>query len=91
MTDNIKIYISLHPELFGILFLLIGIVIFISALLDANWLFGNVSSVTYSLKKIDGWVNMFGRKTARIVAGIGGIIACFSGIVWFVIYTFYME
>ena len=91
MIEKIQVCVNAHPELFGILFLIIGVVILVSALLDANWLFGDVSGSTYDLRKIDGWVNMFGRKTARVVAGIGGITVCIAGVVWFVIYAFYLK
>ena len=85
--DRIKNYISDHPEVFGIFFILVGVGLLIAAWMDANWLFGDVNSNTYSLKKLDGWVNMFGRKTARVVAGIMSIIIVLAGVVWFWAYS----
>jgi hypothetical protein len=60
--STIKSYHTVTPAYFSIFFLLVCVVGLLSALFDANWLFGSVSGVTYNLKKIDGWVNLFGRK-----------------------------
>jgi hypothetical protein len=67
----------------------VGVVLLIAAIKDANWLFGDVSGVTYSLKKIDGWVNLFGRKTARIIAGVFDVIMILAGLLVFLLGTFY--
>jgi hypothetical protein len=63
----------------------------ISSIFNWNFVFGDVSGVTYNLKKIDGWVNMFGRKPARVVFGIVSSLVIIAGIVWFLIYAFYYK
>lgn len=87
--DDINDFLSVHPYYFGIFFALIGIGLLLSAVYDANWLFGDVNRTTYNMKRIDGWVNFFGRKTARIITGISSIIVILGGIFWFWAYAFY--
>jgi hypothetical protein len=43
------------------------------------------------MKKIDGWVNFFGRRNARIISGIGSVVTVLAGIGWFLIYAFYYK
>jgi hypothetical protein len=80
-----KSFFQENPHYFGIVFVLIGILILVSAIIDAHWLFGDVSDVTYNLDKIDGWVNMFGREIARVLAGIGSIVLILAGIYWYIV------
>jgi hypothetical protein len=61
----------------------------LAAIFDWDWVFGNVSGVTYNLKKVDGWVNFFGRKIARIIFGVSSFFTILAGILWFLIYAFY--
>lgn len=63
----------------------------VSAIVGAKWLFEkDVSGVTYNLDKIDGWINMFGKKTARVFVGLSSIVLILAGGVWFWIYAFLM-
>ena len=79
-----------NPQYFGLLVVIVGVVMLISAIKGAKWLFeDDVSAVTYNMKKIDGLINMFGKKVARIIVGIGSVVAIIAGIVWFWIYAFY--
>jgi len=87
--DKLKDFITANPQYFGIFFVLVGIMGLLAAIFDWNWLFGNVNTNTYNLKKIDGWVNFFGRKTARIISGVGSVLTILAGIVWFWIYGYY--
>jgi len=89
--EKLKEFITANPQYFGIFFVLFGLLIFISAITDAHWLFGDVNRVSYNLKTIDGWVNFFGRKTARIIAGIISVLTIVGGIVWFWIYGYYYK
>ena len=89
MIDKLKIFLSLNPHYIGLFIALVGVVLLIAAIKDANWLFGDVSGVTYSLKKIDGWVNLFGRKTARIIAGVFDVIMILAGLLVFLLGTFF--
>jgi hypothetical protein len=91
MIENIKAYFEENPAYFGIIIIVFGIVLLISAIKGSKWLFEkDVSGSTYSLDKIDGWINIFGKKTARIMVAISSVILILSGIVWFWIYTFYL-
>ena len=84
--EKVKDYFTLHPHYLGLLFAVFGVLMLISAIKGAKWLFEkDVSSVTYSLKKIDGWINMFGVKTARFVVGIGAVLIIIAGMVWFLL------
>jgi hypothetical protein len=91
MLDKLKAFLTEKPQYFGIFFILIGIGGLVSAIVDAHWLFGDVSGVTYNLKKIDGWVNFFGRKPARVISGVFSVFVIFAGIFWFWAYTFYYK
>ena len=89
--EKVKEFLSANPQVFGLLFALAGVVGLLAAILDADWLFKkDVSGVTYSLKKIDGWINMFGRRTARVAVGVGSVVLIAAGGVWFFIYTYYL-
>lgn len=81
--DKIKEILTQNPSLLGLVFALVGVIGLLGAIFNWSWLFKDVSGVTYSLKKIDGWVNMFGVKTARIVFGIGSVLVIFAGLLWF--------
>jgi hypothetical protein len=91
MIEKIKDFFTENPEYFGFFFVFVGVLCLVSAIKDANWLFGNVSGVDYNLKKIDGWVNFFGRKTARVIAGIMSVLTILAGIVWFCAYAYYYK
>jgi hypothetical protein len=91
MTEKIKSFLTENPQSFGIFFVLVGIIILLAAITDANWLFGDVNTTTYNMGKIDGWVNFFGRKTARIIAGVSSIAVILGGIFWFWAYGYYFK
>jgi hypothetical protein len=81
-----------NPHYLGLFFVLAGIGGLITAITDANWLFGNVNKLDYNLKKYDGWINWFGRKgriAARIHLGVGSVIAILGGLFWFWVYGLY--
>lgn len=83
MEDKTKMFLTENPHYLGLFFALIGIVCLIAAVVDANWLFGDVNTTTYNLKKIDGWVNFFGRKPARVISGVFSTVVILSGLFWF--------
>ena len=90
MIDKLQAYLTEHPEYFGVLFVVFGVVLLVAAIRGSKWLFEkDVSGVTYSLKKIDGWINMFGKKAARVYVGISGVVVIIAGVAWFLIYAFY--
>ena len=89
--EKVKEFVSANPQVFGLLFALAGVVGLLAAIFDAEWLFKkDVSGVTYSLKKIDGWINVFGRRTARVAVGVGSVALIAAGAVWFYIYTYHL-
>lgn len=82
--DEIRSYLSENPKVFGLLLTLFGVVMLVSAIRGSNWLFKNdVIGSTDSLDKIDGWINIFGVKAARVVAGVAGVLVILSGLFWF--------
>lgn len=90
--ESIENFLKSNPHLFGIFFVLMGVAGLLAAIYDWDWLFKkDVSSSTYSLKKIDGWINFFGRKAARVFVGISSVTVIMAGIVWFWIYAFYYK
>ncbi len=80
--DWFQIYLIDTKAWGAIFFIGVGIMFIIGAIKDWNWLFGDVSPVTYNLSKLDGIINLFGRKTGRIISGIGGFILILIGIGW---------
>jgi len=47
----------------------VGIFLLLACIFDWKWIFGNVNRSNYNTEKIDGLVNIFGRKTARVMVG----------------------
>jgi flagellar biosynthesis protein FlhB len=45
--------------------ILTGLLLLIAAKKEASWLFGEVSPTTCNLKKLDGWINLFGKRAAK--------------------------
>jgi uncharacterized membrane protein YuzA (DUF378 family) len=84
MENKLKSFLAGNPHYLGLFFALLGIAGLICAITDANWLFGDVNKMTYNLKKIDGWVNFFGRKPARVISGVISVIIILSGLFWFI-------
>ena len=81
-----------NPHYFGLLIVVFGVVMLISAIRGAKWLFEkDVNKLTYNMKKVDGRINMFGKKAARIIVGIGSVGIIIAGLVWFWIYAFYYK
>jgi len=78
--DNIANYLKSHPVGIGIFISLVGLFLLLASVFDWNWIFGDVSSVNYSMRKIDGLVNLFGRKASRIIFGIIAFLIFLSGI-----------
>jgi hypothetical protein len=75
-------FLSDNPVYCGVMILAVGIVLFAACLFDWDWLFGNVNPGTYNTRKIDGLVNVFGRKTARIICGILSFMMIAGGLMW---------
>jgi hypothetical protein len=85
MENQIKTFLTGNPHYLGLVFALFGLVGLFWAVTDANWLYGNVNQMTYNVRKIDGWVNLLGRKAARIISGVISVIIILSGLAWFIL------
>ena len=68
--DDIANFLKSNPAVIGAFIALIGLFLFLASVLNWNWIFGDINPVNYSPGKIDGLVNFFGRKAARIIVGI---------------------
>ncbi|WP_295937887.1 hypothetical protein [uncultured Alistipes sp.] len=92
MFEKIRTFFQERPEYFGLFFILFGVVMLISGIRGSAWLFDrDVSGVTYSLRKIDGWINMFGKTTARVVVCIGAVMVILAGGFWLWAYACYYK
>lgn len=80
--EKIQQFFAGNPYLAGVLIAAFGLFLFLAAVFDWNWIFGDINAANYSERKIDGLVNLFGRKTARIICMGVGCIVFAAGIVW---------
>ena len=78
--ENIQQFLSDNPVIYGFFLFLLGLLFLLGAIFDWNWIYGNVSPVNYNLEKIDGIVNFFGRKTARVVSGVFFVLMMLGGV-----------
>jgi hypothetical protein len=78
--ENIQQFLSDNPVIYGIFLLLLGLFLLLGAIFGWNWIFGNVSPVNYDFGKIDGLVNFFGQKTARIIFGTFSVLVMLGGV-----------
>jgi len=78
--DTIANYLKSHPAAIGVFIALIGLLLLLGSIYNWNWLFGDVSKATYSAGKLDGLINLFGRKAARIIFGAISLVILFAGI-----------
>lgn len=74
---QIGIFIVNNPVCYGILIIVLGILLLLSAIYDVNFIFRENAS--YNMQKIEGWVNIFGRKTARFMVGSMSIVLMIIG------------
>jgi len=84
--DKIQRYLAENPEWAGVLIAAFGIFLVLASAFDWNSIFGDINAANYSTRKIDGLVNLFGRKTARVICGCIGCIVFGAGVVWVCIY-----
>ena len=78
--DKVQQFLKDNPVVYGIFLILLGLFFLIGTIFDWGWIFGNISPVSYNLGKIDGMVNIFGRKTARIVFGVFSVLVILGGV-----------
>jgi len=84
--EKIQQFFAVHPEWAGVLFIGIGIVLLLACIFDWHCIFGDINPNNYSTSKIDGLVNFFGRKTARVICSAVSLATIIGGIVWIWIY-----
>jgi hypothetical protein len=80
--EKIQQYLSENPALWGILVIVLGALLMLASIFDWDWLFGQTNPYTYNARKIDGLINLFGRKTARIVFGAISFLIIMAGFIW---------
>ncbi|KZX16294.1 hypothetical protein [Methanobrevibacter curvatus] len=70
-------------NLYSLAFMVIGISAFCSSYFDLDLVFGDKEAApkSFNTQKIEGWVSLFGRRTARIILAVGGIVIMLVGIV----------
>lgn len=85
--EKIQAYLAAHPAWAGVLFIVFGSVCLLACVQDWDCVFGQVNTNNVNLFKIDGLVNLLGRKTARIVFGLACVGCMLGGVVWVWIYT----
>ena len=82
LSELVQVHLIDNKAWGGLFMIGCGLLFLMAAIRDWNWVFGNVSKTTYSLAKLDGIINKFGRKTGRVFAGIGGVVVILCGIGW---------
>lgn len=87
LTGPIREFLQNNPIWTNLFFVAIGLFLLIASIRDWNWIFGEVIGSSYNLNKVDGWVNLFGRKTARIMLGTFGVLIIIGAIAWGAIYA----
>ncbi|NDV65337.1 Imm17 family immunity protein [Bacteroides sp. 224] len=85
--EHLKTYFEENPAHFGYILIALGIAMLVASIKGSKWLFEkDVIGSTYSLNKLDGWINIFGKKTARVVAGICSVLLILVGVFWVWLY-----
>ncbi len=84
--EKVQQFFASHPEWAGVLIVVIGVVLLLACIFDWHWIFGDINPNNYSLSKVDGLVNFFGRKTARVLCAGVALMMITGGIVWIWIY-----
>jgi hypothetical protein len=82
--DYLQKYFQENPYFFGIVLIIVGIIVFISVKIDARWLMGDNTN-TYNLKKLDGWINVFGKRTGKIIGYIISVMLIVAGIIYSIV------
>jgi len=77
--DKIQKFFTENPAALAALIAALGLTFLLGSILNWNWLFGDVSPATYSIGKLDGLINLFGRKAARIIFGAIGLFIFIIG------------
>jgi hypothetical protein len=83
--EKIQLFFKENPQYLGPLFIAFGALLLIGSIKNSKFLLPDTNS--WNLKKMDGWVNFFGRGFTRICVGIGGVIVILAGIAWFFAYA----
>jgi hypothetical protein len=77
--ENVQKFFQENPRYFGIVLVVFGIIIFVSTF------FNNIPN-TYNHKKLDSWINIFGKKNGRIAEIIISSLLLISGVMYLVLW-----
>lgn len=80
--EKVQEYIASNPVWGGVLIIAIGIFLLLASIFNWHFIFGDVNRSNYNLEKLDGIINLFGRKTARVFCGIISVGVIGAGILW---------
>lgn len=69
-----------NPSFGGLFIILFGIFTLVLAISNAEWFWGDKKS--FNIKKVKGWINLFGRNTTRLFVGIMSVLTILFGIFW---------
>ena len=81
--ETIKQTVSANPELLGILFALVGLLIFVGAILRWEWVIGSSTSGNRIRTDVFGMIiyKLFGRRVFFILTGL---VIMLAGAAWFI-------
>lgn len=82
MLEDIHRYLQYNTVWAGVLIIAFGLFMLLASIFNWHFIFGNINESNYNLEKIDGWVNLFGQKTARVVFGMLGVVVIGGGSLW---------
>ncbi|MDR2953626.1 MAG: immunity 17 family protein [Prevotella sp.] len=85
IRETLEEWVKEYPVILPLFCIVLGILLLLACILDWNWIFGDISGSNYDPRKIDGLVNMFGRKTARFLVSILSIFLIVIGVLTFMI------
>ncbi|NDV79048.1 Imm17 family immunity protein [Dysgonomonas sp. 511] len=80
---KIQEYSDNYPVLLPVICIAAGVFLLLSCIFDWNFIFGDISTANYSFFKIDGLVNIFGRKKARVIVGCVSVFVIGIGVATF--------
>jgi uncharacterized membrane protein len=83
--ENIQKYFQENPRIFSIVLIIFGLIIFIANKLNTKWFF-ETNKNTYNLNKLDGWINIFGKRAGKIIGYIMSIGIIIAGIVFIILW-----
>lgn len=80
--EKIQNYLSTNPVWAGVLIIAFGVFLLLASVFDWHIVFGDVNTSSYNPVKIDGMINLFGRKATRFICAIVSIAVIAGGFLW---------